>query len=164
MEKVTKISQSEKTNYDSELLLARRTTRVTKGGRRYSFQALVGVGDRNGQIGLARSRGADISIALERATIKAKKSMKKIPIIDGTIPFEITTKYKSAKILLLPSKSGGIIAGGAIRKLCALAGIKNIRTKIISRTKNKINHVQALFKAFKILDEIYKAKQKIIKK
>lgn len=148
---------------DSELLFVRRTTRVTKGGRRYSFQAVVGAGDRQGLVGWARSRGADVSLAIEKATNKARRVFKKVPLVNGTIPFEIKVKYKSAVLLLQPSKSGGIIAGGAIRKLCALAGIKNIRAKIISRTKNKINHIQALFKAFKILDKMYLAKSDQLK-
>lgn len=145
---------------NTELLHVRRTTRITKGGRRYSFQAVLACGDRHGQVNWTRSRGADVSIAIEKAMKKLNKNaLKKVPIINGTIPFEIKVKYKSAVLFLQPAKSGGIIAGGVIRKICELAGIKNIKAKIISRTKNKINHIHALFKAFELLEKKLKTKE-----
>jgi len=138
--------------FESKLLDLARVTRVTAGGRRFRFRALVVVGDRKGRVGIGLSKAHDVSQAIEKAQKRAKRDLIQVPIKNETIPFEVETKYKSAKILLKPQKKGrGIIAGGVIRTICELAGINNITGKLLSKTNNKINIARATLKAFREL-------------
>ncbi len=125
---------------------------MTAGGRRLRFRAVIIVGDRKGRVGLGVSKGADVAQAIEKATTMAKKNVIKIIITEGTIPHEIGAKFGAARVLLKPQKKGrGLIAGGTIRVICGLAGIKSISAKILSKTKNKLNNARATIKALKKL-------------
>jgi len=138
--------------FESKLLDLARVTRVTAGGRRFRFRATVVIGDRKGRVGIGLSKGNDVSQAIEKAQKRAKRDLIQVPIKNETIPFDVETKYKSAKILLKPQKKGrGIIAGGVIRTICELAGIENITGKLLSKTNNKINIARATLKAFREL-------------
>ncbi|MCD6094865.1 30S ribosomal protein S5 [bacterium] len=138
--------------FESKLLDLARVTRVTAGGRRFRFRATVVIGDRKGRVGIGVAKGNDVSQAIEKAQKRAKRDLIQVPIKNETIPFEVETKYKSAKILLKPQKKGrGIIAGGVIRTICELAGINNITGKLLSKTNNKINIARATLKAFREL-------------
>ena len=120
-----------------------RVAKVVKGGRRFSFSALVAVGDGNGQIGFGVGKAGEIPDAVKKASDQAKKTMKKVYSSDGTIPFNVIGKYGSAKIVMNPAKKGkGIIAGGAVRVLVELSGIKDIVCKVHG-TKNAHNVVRA---------------------
>ncbi len=135
---------------ESKVILVRRVTRVVKGGKRMRFSALVVVGNKNGEIGFAIKKGLDFQDSVNKATKKAKTVMQKIFINENqSLNFESKTKYKSAIVYLKPAKSGtGVIAGGYIRPVLELAGIKNIYSKIIG-TRNKISGTQAVFEALK---------------
>jgi len=134
--------------FESQLLDLARVTRVTAGGRTFRFRATIAIGDRNGRVGVGVAKGRDVSQAIEKATKKAKKSLININIKEETIPFDITLKYQSAKVLLKPQKKGrGIVAGGVVRTICDLGGIKNITGKLLSKTNNKINIARATIKA-----------------
>jgi len=144
--------KEEKQEFESKLLDVARVVRVVAGGRRFRFRVVVVVGNRQGQVGVGVAKGQDVTLAVEKATRQAKKCLIKVPIIEGTIPYPIEAKYASAKVLLKPGAKGrGIVAGGAIRVVCDLAGIDNISAKILGRTGNKLNNARATIKALKQL-------------
>jgi len=143
-----------KEEFESKLLDLARVTRVTGGGKRLRFRAVVVVGDRKGSIGLGIDKGKDVSQAVEKATRRAKKNLITIAIKENTIPYEVQTKLGPAEILLKPQRKGrGLVAGGAVRTICDLAGIKDISSKILSRSKNKLNNARATIEALKKLKQ-----------
>ena len=118
-------------------------TKVVKGGRTLRFSALVVVGDRKGRVGLGIGKSKDVSSAIEKATTIAKRNVRNIPMVDGTIPHETIGRFSATNIILLPAPEGtGVIAGGSARSVIELAGIKNIVTKKHG-SSNKINVVKA---------------------
>lgn len=128
---------------DKNLVAVRRVTKVVKGGRTLRFSAVVVVGDHKGKVGMGIGKAKEVPVAIEKATMAAKKDMKPVNLVNGTIPHEIVGKYGTSKIYLLPAKEGcGIIAGGGARAVLELAGVKDIVTKIHGST-NKINSVRA---------------------
>ena len=139
--------------FESKLLDLTRVTRVTAGGKQLRFRAIIVVGDRKGNIGLGVSKGLDVSQAIEKATRVAKKNLMVVPINkEGTIDHEVEAKFGPSVILLKPQRKGkGLMAGGAVRTLCQLAGIQDISSKILSRTTNKLNNAKATIKAFELL-------------
>lgn len=146
----------EKPEYDQKVLDIRRTARVVAGGRRFSFRASVVIGNRNGKVGLGMGKGADVSSAVEKAVAKAKKDMLVIPITKTrTIPYEVDGKSSAARVLLKPAREGrGLVAGGPIRIVADLAGIRHITAKILSRTPNKLNNARATIQALKKLKPV----------
>lgn len=138
--------------FESKLLDLARVVKVTAGGKTLRFRATIVVGNKNGKVGVGVAKGRDVSQAVEKATKKAKKNLIEVEIINDTIPYDIIKKYQSAKILLKPQKQGrGIVAGGVVRTICDLAGIKNITGKLLSKTNNKINIARATINALKEL-------------
>jgi small subunit ribosomal protein S5 len=120
---------------------------VVKGGKRMSFRACLVIGNNKGEIGYGVAKGADVSMAIDKALRYANKSLIKVPIVNDTIPYEVREKYKAARILLRPASRGhGIVAGGVLRIVLSLAGVKNVTGKILG-SKSKINNVKAVFKA-----------------
>lgn len=151
-EKFRRNKKEVKSEFDSKLLSLDRVTRVTAGGKKLRFRACMILGNKRGKIGLGVAKGKDVSQAMEKAERKAKKNMIEIPFIEDSIPHEIQAKFEASVILLRPQKKGkGIIAGGPVRVICNLAGIKNISSKILSRSKNKINNAKATMKALEKL-------------
>ena len=143
-----------KPEFDQKLVDLSRVTRVVAGGKRLRFRACVLIGNYQGQVGYGIAKGADVAIAVEKAVRQAKKQIINVPIVDETIPYSIRQKYKAAKILLKPAAKGkGIIAGGAMRIVLVLSGVKNATGKILG-SRNKINNVKAIFEAFKKLKNI----------
>ena len=137
--------------FDQKVVEIKRVTRVTGGGKRMRFRALVVVGDRKGKIGMGLRKGVDVAEAVNKAVNAAKKNMIVIPLDNESIPHQVLMKYKSSKILLLPARPGtGIIAGGALRSVLELGGVKNILSKMIG-SSNKVNNVKAIFEAFKVM-------------
>jgi len=142
----------EKDEFQTKLLDLARVTRVTGGGKRMSFRATMVAGDKKGKVGIGTDKGKDVSQAIEKATRRAKKDLLSVVIVDGTIPHEVMAKSGSAIILLRPQKKGrGLVAGGAVRTICDLAGIKNVSSKILSGSKNKLNNARATIEALKKL-------------
>jgi small subunit ribosomal protein S5 len=145
--------EKQKNNFESKLLDLSRVDRMSAGGRRLRFRAVVVVGDKNGRVGVGVSKALYVAQAVEKATRDAKKNMIKVPIVNGTIPYDIIGKSGAAKILLKPRKKGvGLIAGGTVRVVCSLAGIKNISAKTLGRTGNKLNNARATIDALKKLN------------
>jgi small subunit ribosomal protein S5 len=141
-----------KDEFESKLLDLARVTRVTAGGKRLRFRAVIIIGDKKGKVGVGVSKGLDVAQAVEKATRLAKKSMIEIPIVDNTIPHEVYAKFGAAEVILKPQRKGrGLVAGGVVRVICSLAGIKDISSKVLGRTSNKLNNAQAVIKSLKKL-------------
>ena len=133
----------EDSEFDKRDVSVRRVQKVVKGGRTLRFSALVVVGDGKGKVGIALGKAKEVSLAIEKATTMAKKSMVKVPMVDGSIPHETIGKFSSTRILMFPAPAGtGVIAGGSTRAVLELAGIKDIVTKRHG-SSNKINCVKA---------------------
>lgn len=144
----TKIKQE----FETKLLDLARVVRVTAGGKRLRFRAVVVVGNKKGKVGLGVAKGKDVADAVDKATRLSKKNLISVPIKDETIPYLVDAKYSAASVLLKPQKKGrGLVAGGTVRVICSLAGIKNISSKIIGRTRNKLNNARATINALKKL-------------
>jgi len=152
--------EGKKEEIEQRVVEINRVARVTAGGRRFSFRALVIAGDKKGNVGMGIGKATDVTEAVNKAGRQGIKHMIALPLIDGTIPFEMTTRFKMTKILLKPVPKGrGIVAGGVVRDICELAGVQNINAKILSASKNKINNAKAVLRAFKKMKQIYGAKQ-----
>ncbi|HIV98454.1 MAG TPA: 30S ribosomal protein S5 [Candidatus Ornithospirochaeta avicola] len=141
--------------YIEKLVKLNRVAKVVKGGRRFSFSALVVVGDGAGKVGYGFGKANDVTDAIRKATEKAKKSMITVPMKGNTIPHDIVGNYKSASIILKPAVPGtGVIAGGSVRLVCDAAGIKDVISKSLG-SRNGINTVKATFDG---LEHLFDAK------
>lgn len=128
-----------------------RVSRVVKGGRRFRFKALVVVGDHKTKVGVGVAKGADVQAAIAKATDVAKKNLIIIPVVNETIPHENEVKFSGARVLLKPAAPGtGIIAGGVVRSIIGMTGIRNLLSKSLNST-NKVNIAYATVEALRSL-------------
>lgn len=133
--------------YIESVISIDRVARVVKGGRRFRFRALVVVGDGANGVGIGIAKGADVTIAVAKATDVAKKKLIKVPVSDGTLAHEVYAKLGGAKIFIKPASPGtGLIAGGVVRSILEAAGIKNALSKSLG-SSNKINMAYATLEA-----------------
>lgn len=154
-----KFDQKKKDEFDQKLIDIARVTRVMAGGKRMNFRACVVIGDRKGRVSSGLRKGADVSIAINKAVSAAKKHIIKVNMINDTIPGEIREKFGAAKVLLKPAPKGtGVIAGGAVRAVLELAGVKNVVSKMLG-SHNKINNVQATIKALEKMQDVKQLKE-----
>ncbi|HEX9744372.1 MAG TPA: 30S ribosomal protein S5 [bacterium] len=125
-----------------------RVAKVVKGGRRFTFTALVAMGDGMGNVGLGYGKAGDVLSAIRKGQDKAKKNMINVPLKNGTLPHSAREKYGAAVVFLKPASEGtGVIAGGPIRSILEVAGVRNVLAKNIGRTATKINVARATFNA-----------------
>ncbi len=151
--KKRKFQKREKPEFDQKMIDLARVTRVVKGGRRFSFRASVVIGNRKGKVGFGVAKGNDVSIAIGKAVVEAKKHMITVKRTNTTIAFDIKEKYGAARVMLRPAKEGrGVVAGGAMRAVIELAGIKDVVAKSLG-TSNKLNVAKATIKALSRLSE-----------
>ncbi len=138
-------------DFDQSLVDVARVARVVKGGKRFRFRATIVIGDRKGKVGMGVAKGPDVTTAIAKAVNQAKKNFIMVPLVNETIPHEITYKYSSASVFLKPARPGtGIIAGGGVRAVAELAGIKNLLSKMLG-SANKINNIRATLLALSAL-------------
>ncbi len=151
-ERFRKFKEEKKDEFESKLLDLARVTRVSAGGRRFRFRTVVIVGNKQGKVGVGVAKGIDVAQAVEKATRLAKKNLIEVPIVKDTIPHQVDSKFGAARILLKPQRKGrGLVAGGTVRVICNLAGIKNISSKVLGRTSNKLNNAMATISALRKL-------------
>ncbi len=145
--------------FDQKLIDIARVTRVMAGGKRMSFRACVVIGDREGKVGMGLRKGADVAIAINKAVTAAKKQLIDVHTINDTIPERVVVKFKAAQVLLKPASKGtGVIAGGAVRSVLELAGVKNVVSKMLG-SKSKINNVHATLKGLEALRDVKQLKE-----
>jgi len=138
--------------FDNKVISVRRVTRVVSGGRRFSFSIAMVIGDRKGRVGVGIGKASDTPVAIDKAMRAAKKSIVKISLTNkNSIAHPVEAKYSSIRISLMPAPGKGVIAGSAARVVLELAGISEVSSKILSRSKNKLNIARATIKALEML-------------
>jgi small subunit ribosomal protein S5 len=141
-----------KPEFEQKILAIRRVTRVVSGGRRMSFAVAIVIGDKKGSVGLGTGKAGDTALAINKAVRDARKNMIKIKMTkNGSLPFDIEAKYSSAHIIMAPNNGKGLVTGSAVRDILALSGIKDVTSKVLSGSKNKLNIGRATLKALSIV-------------
>lgn len=148
-----------KPEFDQKIVDIRRVTRVTSGGRKFSFAVAVIAGDKKGRVGFGTGKGLDTAAAVDKAYRKAKKNLIRVPLTkEGMIPHDVSAKYASARVEIRPAPGRGIVAGSAVRDVLEIAGIKDVIGKLRSGTKNKMNNARAAILALSTLNSKKKVK------
>ncbi len=138
----------EKPEFDSKTISIRRVTRVVSGGRRFTLSVALVAGDHNGRIGLGTGKAADTQVAIEKAMKAAKRNMFTLKLSKNkSLTHDIEAKYNSSKVMIMPNKGRGLIAGSSARTILALAGLSDVTAKFYSGTKNKLNNARATMAA-----------------
>jgi small subunit ribosomal protein S5 len=152
---LNKKNEEKREEFESKLLDLARVSHTRAGGKKIRFRAVIITGNKEGKVGVGVATGEDVAIAVEKATRLSKKNLITVPIVQDTIPHEVQAKFGPARVLLKPQRKGrGLVAGGVVRVICTLAGIKNISSKVLGRTGNKLNNARATILALKKLRKI----------
>jgi len=143
-----------KPEFDQKILNIRRVTRVTSGGKRLNFSVYIVAGDKKGKVGVGTGKANDTSVAIEKAYRNARKNMITLNLTkDMSIPYEVSAKYCSGKVVIMPTPGRGTNAGSAVRSVIELAGIRDVTAKIVSPSKNKLNMARATILALSSFDK-----------
>ena len=144
----------ERSEFEQATLDVRRVARVMGGGRRFSFSVTVVIGDRKGRVGVGLGKGADTALAIDKAVRSAKKNLITVPLTaDNSIAHNVSARYGSSDVEIIPSPGRGLVAGSAMRIVLEYAGVTNVVTKILSRTKNKLTIARATVVALESLQK-----------
>jgi small subunit ribosomal protein S5 len=139
---------------DTRIVDVTRVAKVIKGGRRFAFRALIVVGDNRGRVGIGMGKARAVQDAIRKGTERARNNLKKVEILEGTIPHEVIYKHGSAKVLLKPASPGtGVIAGGGVRAVLEAAGVKDVLTKSLG-SQSKMNATYATFQGLQQLKNV----------
>lgn len=145
-----------KPEFDQKIVSIRRVTRVVAGGRRFSFSVALVAGDKKGSVGLGLGKAGDTALAINKALRSAKKNMIRVKLTKNmSIPHEVDAKFSSSKVIIMPNKGRGLVAGTVVRDILKLAGIKDITAKVLGGTKNKLNNSKATLKALSLVAKKY---------
>lgn len=145
-----------KPEFDQKIINIRRVTRVVAGGRRFSFSVALIAGDKKGSIGLGLGKAGDTALAINKAVRNAKKNMVRLKLTKTmSIPHELSAKFSSSQVMLLPNKGRGLVAGSVVRDIVKLSGMKDITGKIVSNSKNKLNNAKAVMHALAPISSKY---------
>ncbi len=151
--------------FKEKLIFINRVAKVAKGGRRFSFTALVAVGDGEGSVGVGKGKAKEVPEAIRKAVEQAKKTMLSIPLLDGTIPHPINGSFGAGKVMMKPARPGtGVIAGGAMRAVFEVAGIHNIVAKSLG-SRNSFNRVNATMDGLsrlRLLEDVLRLRGKLV--
>lgn len=143
-----------KPEFDQKMVSIRRVTRVVAGGRRMTFAVAIAIGDKKGSVGLGTGKGGDTAIAIAKALRQAKKNMFKIKTTkEMSIPHEVSAKFASSFLTIMPNRGKGLVSGSTVRDMLILAGIKNVTAKLHSGSKNKLNNARVAYKTLYQLKE-----------
>ncbi|MFH1621707.1 MAG: 30S ribosomal protein S5 [Candidatus Omnitrophota bacterium] len=160
------VIQQDTTEFIEKIIRINRVTKVTKGGKKMSFSALVVTGDTKGRVGIALGKANDVASAIRKGITKAKKAMISITLSGTTIPHEVIGEFCGAKVLLKPATQGtGVIAAGPVRAICESVGIRDILTKCL-KSNNPLNVIKATIEGLKSLrlegrNKLYRMDQEI---
>ncbi|GBE04470.1 MAG TPA: 30S ribosomal protein S5 [Nitrospirae bacterium] len=148
-------------NLKDKVVYINRVAKVVKGGRRFSFTALVVLGDGEGHVGIGKGKAKEVPEAIRKAIEQARISLVKVPLTEGTIPHQITGRYGAGKIVMKPAKEGtGLIAGGAVRAVMEVVGVHNIVAKSIG-THNSFNTLRAVLDGLTNLKDAESVKKRM---
>ncbi len=149
-----------KPEFEQKMISIRRVTRVVSGGRRFSFSVAILIGDRRGSFGIGTGKATDTTLAIEKAVKDAKKNMMTIKLTkENSIPHEVSAKFKSSKIMIMPNRGKGLVSGSSVRDLLTLAGVFNVTSKLNSGSKNTLNNARAAALALSEISTEYKKKE-----
>ena len=139
-----------KPEFDQKILDIRRVTRVVAGGRRFSFSVALVAGDKKGSVGLGLGKAGDTALAINKAVRNAKKNMVRLKLTKTmSIPYELSAKFSSSKVVIMPNRGRGLVAGSVIRDIVKLSGMKDVTGKILGSSKNKLNNAKAVMEALR---------------
>jgi small subunit ribosomal protein S5 len=143
-----------KPEFDTKIIGIRRVTRVASGGRRFTFSVAVVSGDKKGRVGVGLGKAGDTSLAIDKATRNAKKNMIKVTLSPGmNIPHMVEGKFCGSRVMIMPARGRGVVAGSSVRNVIELAGIKDVCAKLLSGSKNKVNNARVAIAALKKLSK-----------
>ncbi len=146
-----------KLDIETKVIEIRRVTKVVKGGRNFRFAALVVCGDHNGHVGIGTGKAMEVPEAIRKAEEDAKKALIKVPMVGTTVPHQVKGRFGAGNVLIMPAKEGtGVIAGGPVRSVLELAGLRDVRSKSLgtNNARNMVNATMEGLKSLRLVEEV----------